>query len=90
MASEEAVFELIDRLLCAVNDPDFPTKLAREEAERTDPWRWYCRICGAEGADSDRTVSVQQAHAHLDGCSCALRPTLGQAQAGRLLHVWRY
>lgn len=58
---------------------------------RTDPWRWYCRLCGAEGENADRTVTYEQAMAHVaSGQPCGRGVNVGEVQSGRLLHVWTY
>lgn len=57
---------------------------------RTDPWRWYCRLCGATGScvtDVERNV---RAFAHLRHGPCGEGVMLGQAAFGHLLHVWSY
>jgi hypothetical protein len=66
-------------------------KLAAREAARTDPWRWYCRLCGATGAfDHGETAREQRdgdARAHLDETRCGRHGMTGWTESGRLLHV---
>lgn len=81
---------LVQRLLAAVNDPEHINRLAAQAAARTDPWRWYCRICGAEGEDASRLVRNDQAYQHLKDCRTGEREQTGTAEAGRLLHIWGY
>ena len=64
--------------------------LAAEEAARTDPWRWYCRLCGAAGEDPDRGGRDWEAGEHLRTTPCGRHVVVGTAEAGRLLHVWTY
>lgn len=78
------------RLLAYVKTPEHKQRLAEEEAARTDPWRWYCRICGAEWQDDSRIVRNDQAREHLAGTTCGRGTRLGEAEAGRLSHVWTY
>jgi hypothetical protein len=69
-------------------------KLAEEEAARTDPWRWYCRLCGAEGAVSDglgaREYRDKAAEEHLRETRCGRFEVPAREESGRLLHVWTY
>ena len=58
--------------------------------ERTDPWRWYCRICGAEGDTPDRDTRDAAARAHVEGEHWRDGDVLGWDEAGRLAHAWRY
>ena len=83
--------EAIAKLLRDIweNPPD-PGKLAAAEAARTDPWRWYCRICGAKGEAAGPGARDTAAMSHLGNAGCGRHPTLGRAMAGRLLHVWTY
>ncbi len=60
-------------------------------AQRTDPWRWYCRLCGAEGQHEDRTAAREDAYTHIaEGKPCGRGRHIGASGAGRLLHVWTY
>jgi hypothetical protein len=69
-------------------------KLAAQEAARTGPWGWYCRLCGATGAVDDgtgaRDARDKDARAHLAEMPCGRYEITGWAEAGRLLHVWSY
>jgi hypothetical protein len=69
-------------------------KLAAGEAARTDPWRWYCRLCGATGAVDDgrgaRERRDEEAAGHLSGTPCGQHEIRGRTESGRLLHVWTY
>jgi hypothetical protein len=71
------------------NPPD-PARLAAEEAARTDPWRWYCRLCGATGEAANRQPRDELAREHLDKAPCGRYEVTGWASSGRLLHVWTY
>lgn len=57
---------------------------------RTDPWRWYCRLCGAEGDAAAPDTRDQAAREHLKQAPCGRHELTGWAIAGRLLHVWTY
>lgn len=57
---------------------------------RTDPWRWYCRLCGAKGEAADPAARDQAARDHLAQAPCGRHELTGWAAAGRLLHVWTY
>lgn len=86
----EWVAALIARLP-EVQTPEFQQRLAKRAAERTDPWRWYCRLCGAEGEHEDRVASREGAYAHIaDGQRCGRGRFQGVSECGRLLHVWTY
>lgn len=69
-------------------------KLAAEEAARTDPWRWYCRLCGAKGAvdhgPGAREQRDRDAEDHLRETPCGRHTIPARAESGRLLHVWTY
>jgi hypothetical protein len=65
-------------------------KLAEEEAARTDPWRWYCRECGATGEDPDEGGRDWEAGEHLRTTPCGRREIVGMDWFGRTLHVWTY
>lgn len=61
--------------------------------ERTDPWRWYCRTCGAKGANEDEGERDREARAHAAQCQeWQVREALiiETRASGRLLHVWGY
>ncbi len=59
-------------------------------SDRTDPWRWYCRICGAEGEAAEEAVRDLDAAAHLEDTPCGRHAVTGWVTSGRLLHVWSY
>lgn len=74
-----------------VQTPAFQQRLAKREAERTDPWRWYCRLCSASGEHEDRVASREGAYAHIaEGQPCGAGRLIGASEVGRLLHVWTY
>ena len=79
--------ELASRILS-----DYARLVAEEVAwtPRTDPWRWYCRICGAKGKAPESSERDEAARAHLDGTGCGRHEVTGWSQSGRLLHVWTY
>jgi len=78
-------------MLAEVGTPEFQQRLAEREAQRTDPWRWYCRLCAAVGESESRTETVEAAHAHVaDGQPCGRGVHKAEDAAGRLLHVWSY
>ena len=57
----------------------------------TETWRWYCRICGAEGEESTRESRDRVALEHVnEECETRRCSQFGVAEAGTLLHVWRY
>jgi hypothetical protein len=61
-----------------------------EEAARTDPWRWYCRLCGAEGEAAASEDRDDEAASHLRDTRCGRHGIHRAETAGRLLHVWSY
>ena len=89
---------LRERLAAIVDDvlsrPVDYEKLAAEEAARTDPWRWYCRLCGTAGAvdhgPGARERRDEAAEKHLRETPCGRHAIPGRAESGRLLHVWSY
>jgi hypothetical protein len=58
--------------------------------DRTDPWRWYCRLCSTSGEFPDRGERDEAAAAHLRDTRCGRFPVHMRAAAGRLVHVWSY
>lgn len=86
--------ELVARLREIALNPLTPAQIAAREAARTDPWRWYCRLCGAEGAVSDglgaREYRDKTAEEHLTDTHCGLDEVHDREESGRLLHVWSY
>jgi hypothetical protein len=58
------------------------------ERERTDPWRFYCRLCGAEGEYPDEGERNAASLSHIRGCGTGA--TTRSESCGRLQHVWRY
>jgi len=70
--------------------PPDPAALAAHEAARTDPWRWYCRLCGSQGESAERAARDAAARAHLSGSRCGRHRFPGRAESGHLLHVWSY
>lgn len=69
--------------------PD-PAERAAREAARTDPWRWYCRICGATGEKPDPVARDLEANEHLLTTRCGNGDVFAGEDSGRLLHVWSY
>lgn len=69
-------------------DLELQTEIARRSAARTDPWRWYCRLCGQAGRSADRTVRNAEAYGHVGSDGPHAKPTVAADEAGRLLHVW--
>ena len=59
-------------------------------AERTDPWRWYCRLCGAKGEAATSEDRDSEAAAHMRDTPCGRHEIHRAETAGRLLHVWSY
>lgn len=59
----------------------------------TDPWRWTCRSCRAEGEVVDgpeaRQARDAEAYAHRAACPCR-SDIPAEAAAGRRLCVWSY
>jgi hypothetical protein len=86
--------EIVARLREIALNPDYPAQKAAREAARTDPWRWYCRLCGARGAVDDgpgaRDARDQAAYAHLRETRCGRFEVTGREESGRLRHVWTY
>jgi hypothetical protein len=85
---------LFDRLLYECFNPvrqaEHLLRLAEYESNRTDPWRWYCRTCGAEGQADTEQERDQAGYAHLSVCPHGLRVNVGTESIGRLRHVWSY
>lgn len=81
---------IVARLREIALNPDYPAQKAAREAARTDPWRWYCRICGATGEDPDPGGRDREAGEHLRTTSCGAHEITGHEESGRLLHVWTY
>ena len=86
--------ELADRLREIALNPPSPAETAAREAARTDPWRWYCRLCGAGGAVNDgagaREYRDKAAQEHLSETRCGRFEVPAREESGRLLHVWTY
>lgn len=86
--------EAHDRLVAILRDlaenPPDPAKLAAETAARTDPWRWYCRLCGGKGQADTEQERDALGRAHLAGTRCGRHEVTGWEKAGRLLHVWTF
>ena len=81
---------LTERIIEMVSRPIDWEKYAAEQAARTDPWCWYCRLCGASGQDPDEGGRDWEAGEHLRTTRCGRFPVVGSARAGRMLHVWTY
>lgn len=59
-------------------DPEaWAQRIAEQQAARTDPWRWYCRICGATGEAPKPGERNATAAAHGTPVD----------ESGRLLHI---
>ena len=58
--------------------------------DRTDPWRWYCRLCATGGESPEREERDEAAAAHLRDTPCGRYPVHQRREAGRLLHIWSY
>ena len=93
-AERERLTPYLEALVDILSRPVDYEKLAAEEAARTDPWRWYCRLCGAGGAVDDgpgaRERRDEDAAGHLFATPCGRHEIAGRAESGRLLHVWTY
>ncbi len=61
-----------------------------DQKPRTDLFRWYCRLCGAQGEHEQRATRDRLAEQHLEQSECGLGVHLGRAETGRLLEVWTY
>jgi hypothetical protein len=85
---------IVARLREIALNPPTPAEIAAREAARTDPWRWYCRTCGARGAVDDgpgaRELRDREAGEHLCETDCGRHEIAGREESGRLLHVWTY
>ena len=77
-------------LLAKVAQPVNQERLAAREAERTDPWRWYCRLCGAKGEATLAAARDDAAADHLRTTPCGRHEIHKTEESGRLLHVWSY
>ena len=83
--------DVIGRIIRDITErPVDLARLAAEEAARTDPWRWYCRLCGAKGEAAGPGARDDVARAHLAQAPCGRHGITGWSSAGRLLHVWTY
>ena len=89
--------EVLQRILEIVSRPIDYEALAAEEAARTDPWRWYCRLCGATGSvdhsgdrGTDEMARDVAGMTHLTETRCGRHDVRGWEKSGRLLHVWTY
>lgn len=86
--------ELVAKLREIALNPPTPAQIAAREAARTDPWRWYCRLCGAQGAfdhgPGARELRDKAAEEHLTGTRCGRFEVPAREESGRLLHVWTY
>ena len=80
----------LDFLFDPVWQAEHALRLAAYEAARTDPWRWYCRSCGATGQDDSEPGRDLEALGHIDACKFGRRPTVCSESIGRLMHVWSY
>jgi hypothetical protein len=92
VASCESVDQLLQWLVemfDPVKQAEHALALEEHERTRTDPWRWYCRICGTEGEDSERLVRDMGGVLHLQICGGG-RPTWCREEYGRLSHIWSY
>jgi len=88
--TDDEILAWAARIRAEVSDAAFPARLAAEEARRTDPWRWYCRLCGAEGEAPERAGRDAAAVAHLTETPCGRHAVRASSERGRLLHVWSY
>jgi len=93
--SRDGIAEYLTRLAMQIIERGVDyEKLAAEEAARTDPWRWYCRLCGVQGAVADgpgaRERRDEEAAGHLSGTPCGRYEIEARSESGRLLHVWSY
>jgi len=85
--NSELLSRLVDEILSRPVDRE---KLAAEEAARTDPWRWYCRLCGTRGEAAERGDRDRDARAHLADTRCGRHAVVRTEEAGRLMHVWTH
>ena len=95
MSENSELEELFKRTLRLIVDPvarqEHEHQVALKEAERTDPWRYYCRLCGHKDQNESRTELIDMAMAHIaDGQPCGAGSIKMADQAGRLMHVWSY
>jgi hypothetical protein len=82
--------EALDKLLGIIADPVRQAEGELYEENRTDPYRWYCRKCGAEGEATEASERDSDAYSHVEERPCGVGPTLGTAASGHLLHLWSY
>lgn len=61
-----------------------------DETSRTDPFRWYCRLCGAQGEHEQMATRDRLAQQHLEQSDRGLGIRPGRAETGRVLQVWTY
>ena len=59
-------------------------------SDRTDPYRWYCRLCSTSGESLGRQERDEAATAHLRDTPCGRYPVWRMVEAGHLVHVWSY
>ena len=84
----------LERLIDKILQPIDYAAIAAHEAARTDPWVYYCRLCGQResiphgiGAQEERDAL---ARLHLATTRCGRGRSIGWETSGRLLHVWTY
>jgi hypothetical protein len=82
--------ELVDLMADPVWQAEHALRLAAYEAARTDPWRWYCRLCGAEGQADTEADRDLVAFGHVDACPDGCHATVRTESHGRLRHVWSF
>jgi hypothetical protein len=80
----------VEKLIDMLSDPIRQAEAILHEKNRTDPWSWYCRICGATGEHTTRPGRDAQAMDHVVTMHWHSDDTWGQAEAGHLLHIWCY
>lgn len=81
---------LAERILADLREnPPSLEVLAADTAARTDPWRWYCRLCGSKGDAAEPEARDEAARAHLRETPCGRHEVTGWAAAGRLPSLYR-
>lgn len=90
IALDDVIDKLFQRLFDPVRQAEDAIRLAEHTAARTDPWCWYCRRCGAKGAEDDEQSRDTAAFAHVDTCPLGRGVRVGTDAAGRLRHVWSF
>jgi hypothetical protein len=82
--------QLLKELYDPVKQAENAIKLSPYNPDRTDPWRWYCRSCSAEGTADFELDRDRDALAHVDTCPNGRFMHVQSESIERLRHVWSW